>query len=706
MSPRWLRMDWAILGMAAWWAWLPGMAYAQEPDTTPPKFVLPPITVSVTRSSLPLTKTPHAVQLVDKSQISDAKPTWGLDEALARIPGIFIANRYNFSLDQRLSIRGFGSRAAFAVRGVKVFLDGIPQTLPDGQGQLTNLDLAAVDRIEVLRGSSSALFGNASGGVISIWTDPTTAGRIDEAVRIVGGRSDRNSDRAWSKWQTTTRFRVGAGSGFVNLSRLGYDGERDHSSADLRNLNTRFQVPVGAWTLSTLADVGDDPRADNPGALTLSELQTNRDSVPAINLQRAAGKDVTQGQLGVTLRRSDVDGREAAVTIFGLTRRLKNPQTFAYIDLSRIAYGARLTVTRPISLGRFPHRLTAGFDVQRQADDRVNYNYVGATAQRDTSRQLDQLEHVTEFGPFVQSALELSPKVTVTSGLRYDWVRFSVKDRLTPYTVANPDDSGRRLMAALSGSLGVAVTPSNAVTVYASLGSSFETPTTTELTNRPDTAGGFNPTLQPQKAMNYEIGGRGVVDGRLTWSAAIYQANVNDELISYSVPSSPQRRFFRNAGSARHRGVELGAEVTLFTGVSVAGTYTVSDFRYRNYSVPGYDLHGRPLPGIPRYAGRVELHAQPALARGGWIEVETQQSSGYFVNDTLALRTTPWWATNLRLGWDGTAGGMRLAPFVGINNLFRRLYVGSVVINAAGGRYYEPAPGRSVYIGLSLGAAR
>ncbi len=699
MKPRWL------MGMAAWWAWLPGMAYAQEPDTTPPKFVLPPITVSATRSTLPLSKTPHAVQLVDKAQISDAKPTWGLDEALAGIPGVYVANRYNFSLDQRISIRGFGSRSAFAVRGIKVFLDGIPQTLPDGQGQLTNLDLAAVDRIEVLRGSSSALFGNASGGVVSIWTDPTTPGRLDEAVRVVAGRSGSNSDRTWSKWQTTTRFRAGAGSGFVNVSRLGYDGERDHSGADLRNLNTRFQVPVGGWTLSTLADVGDDPRADNPGALTLAELHANRDSAPAINLQRDAGKDVTQGQLGVTLRRSAADGGETAATVFGLTRSLKNPQTFAYIDLSRIAYGARFTVTRPVPLGRLAHRLTAGLDVQRQADDRVNYNYVGATAQRDTSRQLDQLEHVTEIGPFVQSAVEVSPKVTVTGGLRYDWVRFTVRDRLTPFTLANPDDSGRRLMAALSGSLGVAVAPSDAVTVYASVGSSFETPTTTELTNRPDTAGGFNPTLQPQHAVNYEIGARGSVDGRWSWSAVVYQADVSDELISYGVPSS-QRRFFRNAGSARHRGVELGADVALFPGVNVTGTYTVSDFRYRAYTVSTFDLHGRPLPGIPRYAGRLEVHAQPAVARGGWVEVETQHSSGYFVNDTLGVRTTPWWATNLRLGWDGTAGGMRLAPFMGINNLFRRLYVGSVVINAAGGRYYEPAPGRSLFIGLALGAAR
>src|SRR5216117_1916977 len=357
---------------------------AQQRDTTARPadslrvYTLPPAVVSVTRGNPPINRIPQAVQLVDKTEISRARPTWGLDEALATVPGVYAANRYNFSLDQRISIRGFGARSAFAVRGIKVLLDGIPQTLPDGQGQLTNLDLGAADHIEVLRGSSSALFGNASGGVVSIWTDPTSPGRLDEAVRVVAGRAERNSGRAWSKWQTTTRFRAGTGSGFVNVSRLGYEGERDHSGADLRNLNTRFQVPVGSWTLSTLADVGDDPRADNPGALTLAELRANRDSAAAINLRRNAGKDVTQGQVGLTLRRTAADGAETAVTVFGLTRDLKNPQTFAYIDLSRLAYGARATVTRSVPLGSLRHLLTAGFDVQRQRDDRVNYTYVSA----------------------------------------------------------------------------------------------------------------------------------------------------------------------------------------------------------------------------------------------------------------------------------------------------------------------------------------
>src|SRR6266568_2882688 len=276
MKPRWL------MGMAAWWAWLPGMAYAQEPDTTPPKFVLPPITVSATRSTLPLSKTPHAVQLVDKAQISDAKPTWGLDEALAGIPGVYVANRYNFSLDQRISIRGFGSRSAFAVRGIKVLVDGIPQTLPDGQGQLTNLELGAADRIEILRGSASALFSNASGGVISIWTDPTAPRTVRQDVRVLFGTFDRDLNRNWNKWQSSTSFRVGSGSAMVTLSRLDYTGQRQHSDADFRNLNSRWHFPLApGWSLAATADVGWDPRADNPGALTNNEMRVNPDSAAA-----------------------------------------------------------------------------------------------------------------------------------------------------------------------------------------------------------------------------------------------------------------------------------------------------------------------------------------------------------------------------------------------------------------------------------------
>jgi len=699
-----------IYAAALWWVpFLP--LYGQTPDTTRP-YTLPPTTVSVTRNELPLTKVPLSIHSVDRAQISRAKPTWGLDEALANVPGVFVANRYNFSQDQRISIRGFGARSAFALRGIKVLVDGIPQTLPDGQGQLTNVELGEIDRIEVLRGSASALYGNASGGVISIWTKPHDVAHVNEEARFVTGRFDQRSGRSWNKWQTTTSMRIGGGSALVTVSRLDYQGERDHSAADSRVLNARVQLRMGSrWSLAVVTEVGDNPRADNPGSLTLAELRANRDTVPLLNRNRNAGKDVTQFQTGATLHRTMTNGGEAAVTIFGLTRNLKNPITTTYIDLDRVDYGARASVTYPMPIGSLVHRLTAGFDFQRQRDDRKNFNYLntpGDSAKPDTVRSLDQLEHVTEIGPFLQSALELSSRTTITAGLRYDWVKFAVQDQLVTTTPPNPDDSGDRLMRAASGSLGIAVNPSTGATLYANIGSSFETPTTTELANSASGAGGFNPALKPQHAWNYEIGARGSLGQRLGYTVAVFQADVRDALIPYELAAP--RFYYRNAGSTRHRGVELSGAVSIVPGVNLNAAWTYADYRYRRYSFSTgtvvHTLDGRALPGIPQHWLNLLVRAQPAALRGAWAELQQSYSSGYFVSDTLSTRAAPWWSTTVRAGWEGKAGGMRLAPFVGINNAFNHLYVSSVVINAARDRFYEPAPGRNIYVGLSVGAGR
>src|SRR5437588_6297780 len=681
---------------------------AQQRDTTARPadslkvYTLPPAVVSVTRANPPINRIPQAVQLVEKAAISRARPTWGLDEALVTVPGVYAANRYNFSLDQRVSIRGFGARSAFAVRGIKVLVDGIPQTLPDGQGQLTNLELGAADRIEILRGSASALFGNAAGGVISIWSDPTAPQSVRQDVRVLFGTFDRHLDRNWSKWQATTAFPIGVGSGLVTVSRLDYTGQRQHSGADFRNLNSRWHFPLAhGWSFAATADVGWDPRADNPGALTAAELARNPDSAAAINITRVAGKDVTQGQGGVTVRREFAGGGEASLTVFGIARSLKNPTTFAYIDLDRFDYGARVAISRPLPLGALEHRLTAGLDFQRQRDDRKNY---GNNAGQPTSaRLLDQVEHVTEIGPFVQSALQLAQHVSVTAGLRYDWVNFQADDRLI--TGPNPDDSGRRLMSALSGTVGVAFTPSDGLTLYGNVGTSFETPTTTELTNRPDSAGGFNPTLQPQQGTNYEVGVRGVVVGRLNYSVALFDALVRDELISFPVPADTTGRvYYQNAGRSRHRGVELSADLELAPGVNLLTAWTYSDFRYTDYTLGARVLDGRAIPGIPQHWLHFVLKAHPVSGGGPWAELEETHSSGYLVSDAANTATSPWWTTNVRLGWSGRSGGARLNPFVGFNNMFNRAYVGSVVINATAGRYYEPAPGRNMYVGFALGA--
>ncbi|HUX35344.1 MAG TPA: TonB-dependent receptor, partial [Gemmatimonadaceae bacterium] len=660
---------------------------------------LAPIGVSATRSGLPRDRVPGATAVVDDAEIARGRATLGLDEALALVPGVYVANRYNFSLDQRISIRGFGARSAFAVRGITVLLDGIPQTLPDGQGQLTNLELGETDRIEVLRGSSSALFGNAAGGVISIRTDPVPPARATESVRVTGGGSGPNVDRSWNKWLSTTRWRLGDGVAQFTASRLRYAGARQHSTADLRQLNAHLVLPTaGGWTLSALIDAADDPRADNPGSLTAAELAANPDSASPIYLSTHAGKSVTQLQAGVTLHRAFDHGAQASFTLFALTRDLQNPQTFAYIDLRRRAYGARGSFTRPLTLGAWRQTLTGGLDAQWQRDDRANFgNAAGAPT---ATRSLDQLEHVASIGPFVQDAVDLAPRTTLVVGTRYDQVRFRVHDRLV--TPTNPDDSGDRLMHALSGSAGLTVRAADAATLYANVGTSFETPTTTELANRPDTAGGFNAALDPQTATNYEVGLRGAAGRRLAYSLALYQAAVRGELVAFEEPSSPGRSFYRNAGRSRHRGLEFGARLAMGAASSVTVNWTASDFRYTRYLVGARDLAGRQLPGVPPQWLDLVAHVAPAPGRGAWADVELQHASGYLVDDTLDTRTHPWTTAALRVGWDGVLGGTRASPFVAVNNLFDRRYVSSVVINAARGRYYEPAPGRTLSLGLSL----
>jgi iron complex outermembrane receptor protein len=268
-------------------------------------------------------------------------------------------------------------------------------------------------------------------------------------------------------------------------------------------------------------------------------------------------------------------------------------------------------------------------------------------------------------------------------------------------------------MDAVSGTVGLTVSPTPSFTAYANVGTSFETPTTTELANRPTAAGGFNPDLEPQTATNFEIGARGIVDGRANWSVALFQANVGDELISYEVPGGTSRRFFRNAGAARHRGLEIGGAVGFARGLELISSWSYSDFEYTDYRIGSFDLKGRLLPGIPEHALRLGLRAQPAFARGGWADVDFVYSSGVGVDDTLAaaVPVDGWGVTNVRLGWQGSVGRVRVAPFIALNNAFNKKYVGSVVINAAPiggapGRYYEPAPGRNLYLGFTLGVGR
>jgi len=643
---------------------------------------LAPIRVTVTRDVRALRTVPFAVGVADGDDIRAGRPGRGLDEALLAIPGVLVSNRYNPSLDQRIAIRGFGARSAFGVRGVRVLIDDIPQTLPDGQGQLTNLDLSEIAAVEVLRGSASSLYGNATGGVILVRTRDPAAQRLAPGAAVSVG--------AFGTVRLSSRVSAplsGGGLG-VTITRTTSDGFRRHARADLRQVALRYTPtrPAARTRVRVSLRVADAPTLDNPGSLTRAELSADPTSAAPRNVAANAGKDVTQAQAGVTIER-DVAGGTMRVTGYGLTRRLDNPLSFAFIDLDRRVAGLRAGANLPI--GSAGARLTLGVDLQHQRDDRRN-----ETPDR-TALTRDQRETVTELGPFVRASVPIPGGVTLSGGVRFDRLAFRVRDHL----LADGDDSGRRTLSDVSWSLGAVATRIGPVVPWVSVGTSFEGPTTTELANRPTGPGGFNPALDPQHATTVEAGVRGNVGEVLSYSAAAYRTAVTDALVPFEVPTDPGRRFFRNAGSATYRGIEVAIDWHPGPAWRTRVALTTSDFRFDRFRAGASTFDGNRIPGVPAR----RLYASARYAAGPWwVAWDQTLQSSMPVNDANTDRTSPFATTGLRAGFDGRLGAWAVHPYLGVLNAFDDAHVASVVVNASFGRYFEPAPRRNVYVGVRV----
>jgi len=680
----------ACMAMAA--TLTPSAAWAQQPqrpDTAHADsmraVLLPPVVVSVTRSPTAAARVPFAVAVIPEREIARGRPMLGLSEALVTLPGVYIADRHNPSQDDNLSIRGFGARAAFGVRGVKILLDGIPQTLPDGQGQLSNVELAAVRSIEVLRGPSSSLYGNAAGGVISLTSDSTTPVAVTPRMRVESG--------AYGMWKGYGAVALPLAGGGLDVAgtRLVSDGFRAHSQASTWRGSVRYHAALSERTrLTAQLLAADSPRLQDPGALTAAEADTSPAAANPRNVTADAGKAVTQEQAGLSLVHGAAGGGSLQLALFGVRRNLDNPIATTHIRLGRWAYGVRASAVRPLAPGGLPLVLTAGLDAQWQRDDRLNLT-LDLT---DTTR--NQLERVSEVGPFLEARADLTRVVTLTVGARYDRVAFRVDDRY----LADGDDSGSRVMAAPSGSAGLTLDLAPAARPYVSVSTSFETPTTTELANRPTGPGGFNPDLQPEQAVNYEAGVRGAVPGIGEYSLSAYQADVRDELIPFEVPGDPGRRFYRNAGSARHRGLELGVTLRPGARLTVVGAYTYSAFRFVTFRTATDTLDGKTIPGVPAHYGHVSVRYDWGAAL--WTALDATASSRLYADDANTVPIAGWHTIGVRAAWEGRAGPWRVAPFAAIQNLLDARYIGSVSVNAQFGRFFEPAPGRNAYVGIEL----
>ncbi|MXW10315.1 MAG: TonB-dependent receptor [Gammaproteobacteria bacterium] len=676
---------------------LPAPLAAQEPDSSA-VIPLDEIEVTVLRTPILLGEVPFAVSVLGTSALTRGKAGLSIEEALQGLPGVQVQNRYNSAVGERISIRGFGARSQFGVRGVTVLVDGIPATLPDGQSTLDHLDLGTLGRVEALRGPGSSAYGNGAGGVLRFETRRAADQPFRPEFSFVDGSNGMR------RLQATTSGVSGETEYLLSASRFKYEGFRRNPVADdgsvygearKLHLNGQLRSPVANGELVVTANLanldGDNPGSINDSLLAVGDRRAHRG-----NIFQGTNKQVTQGQLGVRWTGAAAAG-EADLSAWGLFRNLDNPIPPAVIDLKRNAAGVRGALRGHAGASeQFSWNFGGEYALQR--DDRQNHGNDGGER---SDLRLDQLENVRTAAFFGQGDLRVGERARLVGGVRYDRLDFSVEDAF----LSNGDDSGDRLMDAISPSLGLHVAATPSMGLFVNIGTSFESPTTTELANDPSGRGGFNPELNPQRSLSLEVGTRGVSDNTFAYELSVFRTSITDALVPIEVPDI-DRTFYANAGSASHRGFEAAVTLAPGGGASLRATYSYTDAVFDDYVARGNDYGGNQIPGLAPH--RAEAIASVRVAegflKGNW-ELRAAHVSAIPVNDRNTAEADAYQLLDARYEseLEEAFGVLDTALYMGVTNIFDTLYTASVVVNAFGGRFHEPGPGRSFYFGTRWG---
>ncbi|MCU4119622.1 TonB-dependent receptor family protein [Variovorax sp. N23] len=682
--------------------------YAQEAAGDAPS--LRTVTVSTPRGAAVPFDLPGSVDLVDRQQLRDGKLQVNLSESLGGVPGLQVQNRQNYAQDLQISIRGFGARSTFGLRGVRLYVDGIPATLPDGQGQSTNIDIGSADRVEVLRGPFSALYGNSSGGVIQVFTEDGEAPpRL--GFSVAGGSFG------------STRFGAKASGASGNIdyvlsaSRFRTDGYRDHSAATRDIANGKLGVQLDDGSRLTLIANSVRIDAQDPLGLTQAQLDSNPRAAP-LATQYDTRKTVDQTQVGLRYeRRIDAD-QDLRLMLYGGDRRTTQFQSIppsappqasvlgagGVIDLQRryAGFDARWTVRTALA-GR-PFELSTGLAYDTLREQRRGYeNFVGTgTTQRlgvQGALRRDERNEVGNVDPYVQTRWDFAERWSLEAGLRQSTVRFDSDDRYQ--RGINGDDSGDARYRQLLPAAALRFAATRDLNLYVSAGRGFETPTLNELSYRPGNVGGLNFALQPSVNHSLEVGAKArVADGLLT--AAVFQTRTDDEIVTAT--NSGGRATFQNAGRTQRDGVELAWLHETRSHWRTQLAYTWLDARYRDgFCSPSPCTGGNAvapdnrIPGIAKQSFFASFGYAPPV---GWrAGAELRALSRIQANDANTASAPGYVVAALQAGYVQRWAGWEWNAFARVDNLFDRRTVGSVIVNESNGRYFEPAPGRNWTVG-------
>ncbi len=694
----------------------PALASAQAMATAVREdSVLQPVVITGAASERRRWLSPATVDIVQDDEVRAGQLQVNVSEGLGRVPGLVIQNRQNYAQDLQISVRGYGARSTFGVRGVRLFVDGIPASAPDGQGQAANFPLGMAQRIEVIRGPYAALYGSSAGGVLALYT---AEGRTPASLQAgVAGGAD-GLRKASAQAQGT----VGLLNYALDASSFATDGLRPQSAAQRDTAYLKLAHPYENGRVVAIFN-RQTGSAQDPLGLSRTEFTANAyqttPNASTFNTRKAFG----QTQVGVAWEHRLADGQRLELMGYAGQRAVIQHQAIpaatqmaatspgGVIDLDR-SYGginARWRIDREWGTGRLT--ASAGVASDRQDEWRRGFdNFTGAATAPSqlgiTSRlRRDESNTATTLDPYAQVEWERAAW-TITAGLRHSRVRMTSTDHYM--AAGNPDDSGSSEYSGTMPVLGLRYRLTESLQAYASTGLGFETPTLNEVAYRSSGTSGLNGQLQASRSQNSEVGLRSR-HADWAWTATAFDIRADDEIAVLS--NAGGRSTFQNAGRSLRRGLELSAEAQWGSRLSLASALTLMDATYRDSfrtcaaspcAMPTLPIPaGNRMPGVPGRQLFVQLAWEPKTWPGIFT-IEARHMGPIFANDTNSEEAGAYTVFNLGARFRQTSGAWQVNEFVRIDNLANRVYAGSVVVNESNGRYFEAAPGRSLYAGVEF----
>lgn len=665
------------------------------------------VVVSASRAEQKIMDTAASVNLVTRDQIQDGQAQANLSESLQRVPGLYALNRQNYAQDLQISSRGFGANSTFGARGIRIFVDGIPGTVADGQGQISHVDLASADHIEVLRGPFSVLYGNASGGVISVFSERGQPGLQLTPYAETGSYGLRKYGLKATGEQNGLNY-------LLDTGKLESDGYRQHSAATRDNSNARLGFTLSTGTEVQLVANQVELRAQDPLGLSAAQLRQNRSQAGNFALAYDTRKTVSQTQGGMVLSHAlDADNRLSFSPYYGERSTQQflagsalggaTPATNGVINLDRTFFGADLRWTHKTQLAGQPLQWVAGLDANRNNDRRLTANNQAGQALPSSASNQDLSQYARNLDAYAQAEWRLGERDSLSAGLRHsDTELGSQSNNRMPGT-------GLSRFNAFTGMLSWQHYLRDDTNVYLSYGSGFDTPTLNQLAYSPaalissSVANTGNFGLQAARTQQMELGLKTEPAQGLRAQAALFVSRTRDDIVIAA--SNSGRTAFMNAPRTRRQGFELSASAELpwqlraQAALSVLSATVDADYISYAAASPVLIAAGRRLPGVPARSLYTELLWQRP-DRAWEAGLEARLVGNMAATDANTAFAAGYGLLSARVLARQTLGAWQLSEFVRVDNLGNRQYVGSLIVNQANSQFYEPAPGRNWVLGL------